>query len=103
MKRTLTLFSIAAASPAVDSLDRKSRSDRNPAGRPIASLRTIRWSVLTSHPFEKKFRVNPVKSEPDWQRSKVGDRKSAITTQALVTVVEPSQLLIFSEFFLSNA
>jgi len=42
VKRTLVLFSIAAASPAVDSLDRKSRSDRNPAGRLIASLRTIR-------------------------------------------------------------
>jgi len=41
-------------------LDHKSRSDRNPAGRLIASLRTIRWSVLTSRPFKKEFRVNPV-------------------------------------------
>ncbi len=42
VKRTLVLFSIAGAFAAADSLDRKSRSDRNPAGRPIASLRAIR-------------------------------------------------------------
>ena len=85
-----------ASSRPADSLDHKSRSDRNPAGRLIASLRAIRWSLLTSHPFKKKFRVNPVKSEPDWQ-------KSELTTQAVVTAVEPSQLLIFSELFLSKA
>ena len=65
VKRTLVLFSIAGAFAAADSLDRKSRSDRNPAGRLIAPLRIIRQSVRTSHPFKKKFRVNPVKSEPD--------------------------------------
>ena len=103
MKRTLVLFSIAGAFAGCGFLGPQEQVRQEPGRTTYRVPETIRWSVLTSHPFEKKFRVNPVKSEPDWQRSKIGDRKSAITTQALVTVVEPSQLLIFSEFFLSNA
>ena len=81
------LFSIAGAFAACGFFGPQEQVRQEPAGRLIASLRAIRWSLRTSHPFKKKFRVNPVKSEPDWLRSE-------LTTQAVVTAVEPSQLLI---------